>query len=259
MTEPPENAPLPWAVPTPYAGPPPEFASVVPAPLEPAHPPPAYPYYQPPPGYSSYGQPVPLEAPRPVRGYAIAAIIGATAVLANQLVEVIAGFPAGYHFSDYWTVDDNTLPVWEVSFFAAPVLLLLVYVIGAHWLWLARSNAQAMRPEENWTLGRGWAWGGWVTPVVALWFPFLIVRDTLRGTRRGLEQIAVGWFAAWLLWVSTDTWVPFLLDGDDQSIRLLGPWEAFSFVLALAAFVLWVQIVVRVTRAQTTWLEGMKT
>ena len=23
----------------------------------------------------------------------------------------------------------------------------------------------------------GWAWGGWVTPVVALWFPFQVVRD----------------------------------------------------------------------------------
>jgi hypothetical protein len=47
------------------------------------------------------------------------------------------------------------------------------------WLWAARKNAEALCRAGH-RLGRGWVIGGWVCPVVSLWFPCQILDDVWR-------------------------------------------------------------------------------
>jgi hypothetical protein len=190
-----------------------------------------------------------------VGGYATAAIVTAALVLADQLLQVVVGWPSGTQTADARDLGFQAEPNgWYVTMGVHFVLLAVAYVCGARWLWHARSNAAAMSPATRFTLDRGWAWGAWVTPVVALWFPFQVVRDTLRATSPDSEQIALGWFPLWLLWVITDYWVPVLVaDTGSNAIRLLGLWEVVSFALCALAFGRWVQVIRRVSRAQAEW------
>lgn len=234
--------------------------------MQPVSYPPQHPYpanaYQPYPTYGyalPYGYAVPVPpAPRHVRRDAKVAVVAAAFVVLAQLCQVVVGWPSGAQTADARASGQFAEPsAWLITMFVSFLALAIAYVFGALWLWHARSNAAAMSPSYRFSLPRGWAWAGWVTPVVALWFPFLVVRDTLRATRPGSEQIALGWFAAWLLWVITDYWVPIVVsDSDSTAIRLLGPWEVLNFGMCLGAFILWLQVVRRVTRIQNGWLEG---
>ena len=74
---------------------------------------------------------------------------------------------------------------WSLGLYYAGELLtslslLAGFVTGSMWLHRARRNAEVMEPSGVHRRRAGWAWGGWVTPVVALWFPFQVVRDVRR-------------------------------------------------------------------------------
>src|ERR1700741_4905922 len=89
-----------------------------------------------------------------------------------QVVEdYLAGEP-GVGVSDLVGADNLSLGVGVVyllSYVAAGVVFLV-------WLWRVRRNAENLSPDGH-RLARGWTTGGWLVPVVNLWFPFRIVED----------------------------------------------------------------------------------
>jgi hypothetical protein len=63
---------------------------------------------------------------------------------------------------------------------SSAVLLLAVMVIAAVfvmvWAYRARANAEAYTTSE-FRRSRGWAIGGWICPIVSLWFPLQVMKD----------------------------------------------------------------------------------
>ncbi|HRK45987.1 MAG TPA: DUF4328 domain-containing protein, partial [Nocardioides sp.] len=87
----------------------------------------------------------------------------------------------------------------------APAVLGLLAgaVTGAMWLHRARTNAEVLEPGSLHARRAGWAWGGWVTPVVSLWFPFEVVRDVRRALAPAAGSTAlIGCW--WALFLATE-------------------------------------------------------
>ncbi|MGN0062786.1 MAG: DUF4328 domain-containing protein [Nocardioides sp.] len=143
---------------------------------------------------------------------------------------------------------------YDVVLVAGLVALCAGWVAVASWLARARSNAEVLNPGARQEHEKEWAWVGWFVPVVALWFPYVFVRDVRRATApRGVKPLLLSWWFAFLLYVSTIQFGPFLRadpsTGPDE-VAQLGGIETFNAVLALLAGVLWVLVVRRITSEQ---------
>lgn len=82
---------------------------------------------------------------------------------------------------------------------------------GVTSLWLSRSRSLACRlaPAATHTRAAGWAWLGWVVPVVS-WCPFQVVRDISRATLRRVPELMQTWWTAFVLaWIvdEVSVWV----------------------------------------------------
>lgn len=141
------------------------------------------------------------------------------------------------------------------------VVLLGAFVVTCLWLWRARKNVELLSPTSRHARSRGWVWGGWLVPVVSLWFPFQVVRDVLRvrshhpsfGTR-------VGWW--WGLFISAT-----LVSGVESQlvpVDVIEPdvvaavpvFAVGTTVLTVLACVVWVQVVRAVAADQEELLAG---
>ena len=93
---------------------------------------------------------------------------------------------------------------WSLGVYSPPPLLALVASGGGfrHRLDVAVPRAQERRgpgARGRHTRRAGWAWGGWVTPIVALWFPFQVVRDVRRALSPMETSALIGfWWALFL-------------------------------------------------------------
>ncbi len=166
-------------VPEPYAGP------------GGAHPMPGYPY----PGAYPFttpatvapwgGQPEPgRPASRWVQGLGraaqlvlavqILAALYAITVLLHQrsLISQIVGHPGSVSLSDA-TASDNAVRGARLLAGGLDILSGVVFVV---WFYRARRNVDRWG-ARNQRHARGWAIGGWICPVVNLWFPYAIAND----------------------------------------------------------------------------------
>ncbi|WP_432502272.1 DUF4328 domain-containing protein [Kineococcus arenarius] len=139
------------------------------------------------------GGPVPLE---PVRRRGSAALVLAVVVTAGEGLSALAGFAGGAPapFSPYGLLVGLTGLAWLAAF-----------VVTCLWLVRVRRNSELVAPAHHHARSRGWAWAGWVVPVVSLWFPFQVVRDALdasasgAGARRVQRRLLALWWAGWLV------------------------------------------------------------
>lgn len=104
-------------------------------------------------------------------------------------------------------MDGLTAVVWLPSMVLAGVLAMV-------WTWRVRVNADELSPFYP-VLPRAWAWAGWITPIVSLWFPYSILRDVDKADKAALDpahalpaRAPVAWWwrfylAYWLLWQAT--------------------------------------------------------
>jgi hypothetical protein len=97
---------------------------------------------------------------------------------------------------------DWSLAVYYVATVVALLGLVAGWVTGSLWLHRARRNAEALAPEGHHARSAGWAWGGWVTPVVSLWFPFQVVRDVRRALSPLETTALIGCW--WALFLATE-------------------------------------------------------
>lgn len=65
--------------------------------------------------------------------------------------------------------------------------VVLAGVLAMVWTWRVRVNAEALSPHQH-ARARGWAWAGWITPVVALWFPYQTLRDVDSADKAVLDR-----------------------------------------------------------------------
>jgi hypothetical protein len=204
-------------------------------------------------------QPV-LPLPRRVLGYAIAATVAGILLGATQVAAVVTAWPSGAAYGHAWQRGDSAdfNASWDVVQYLYLPLALVAYLAGSLWLWHARSNVATMNPDARQARSRGWAWGAWVTPVVGFWFPYQVVRDTVRATVREMTSgVSIGvWWALWLGWLLTEPWVSWVIfDRAPSSTHLLGVAETLDAVACIGALVLWLRMIWQVCVAQESWLD----
>ena len=101
--------------------------------------------------------------------------------------------------------------VWSLGNVVYLPAVVLSGILAMVWTWRVRVNADVLAPYHH-ARARGWAWAGWITPIVSLWFPRQVLRDVdradktaLGSTRSGTEPAPVGYWwgfylGYWLIW-----------------------------------------------------------
>jgi hypothetical protein len=130
---------------------------------------------------------------------------------------------------------------------------LAALVVTSVWLLRVRRNAERMSPFHHHVRSRGWAWAGWIVPVVSWWFPFQVVRDALtasaaaRPGRLPRPPLAL-WWGTWVasqVVSNVGAWVTSGVGPAAGAVQLLG---VAVLGVALAA---WIRVVRTATALQT--------
>ena len=149
----------------------------------------------------------------------------------------------------------------DIRLLVPPVLLVIPFHIAAYlacclWLSQARANAEVLNPRARHALRKGWVWGGWICPIVLLWFPYVLVRDVARATgSTGSPTPKVGWWWAMFLVYffatnSIERSAPTTTSAWESAHTSLGPIYAFAAAVSIVAATLWVSVVGRIQQAQ---------
>lgn len=147
--------------------------------------------------------PVATQQLRSTRGLSTALLIAITTLMGADLISGIAlsGIAADSQLRTYMESDATTPPstltsaqlgVLDTLYLSGSAYLLAILAAGALvmvWTWRVRVNAEALSPLPH-VRSRGWAWAGWITPFVSLWFPFQVLRDVDRADKAVLDAAA---------------------------------------------------------------------
>jgi hypothetical protein len=139
----------------------------------------------------------PVRALRPIRPFAVAAIVGA----------VLAGVvSAAYAVAD-WLVFAGPGTEWRDPAgrwpYASAVVLALVLL--ASWLARARRNSYTLRPDLFHRYAAFFLLLGWLMPVINLLAPKSMVDDVWKGSTPAGEPYR-GWGLVWVWWLSLLAW-----------------------------------------------------
>ena len=221
-------------------------------------------YHQQPPEHpAAVYYPAPGYAPAPPKDLTAMGVVAfATATLATVFTAVTASVVGRTARTVGGNVDE---PDWsEAVYLLGTVLgtlaLLAGWISGAMWLHRARKNAEAFNPTFHHTRSAGWAWGGWVCPIVNFWFPFQVVRDTHRAvTPLGTSPVFGWWWAFWIAYVLLDRISSKVQDSamaDASNASGAQGFALFVCLILVAALAGWGLVLRRVTREQHALMYG---
>jgi len=209
---------------------------------------------------------------RPDTSRTALAITAACLVALSEVVEAVLIVPAS---DEMIRIDrdagTDVSPDWAGAYYVASlvtfILIVMAYVATCLWLWRARQNSEALAPGHRHTRARGWVWGGWVVPIVSLWFPFNVVRDIADATHgaegrgRPSRRTLALWWATWLAYVVTVQVISRLIawngDPGPSAARALVWVEMVNAILCLVALVFWVAVIRGVHRSQQLAAEAL--
>ena len=237
----------------------------------PAGPPPAYGQYGQQPGQapaygpygqaSAYGQPPAWNgyAPLPPApgGLATATIALAVAVAVLQALSWLTSFSAADTYAQAARSGVASVDVFTgydaVSLLSLPVQL-AAGIVTCVWLWRSRVFAEVLSPGRRHARSRVWVWLGWIVPVVALWFPYQVVRDVRAATVRAPGPGLGWWWAGWLLWSWASNLasqiVSFPSSAAAGTFLSLPVVSTFATVAVVLALVFWVRTVREISAGQ---------
>ncbi|TLF98293.1 DUF4328 domain-containing protein [Nocardia cyriacigeorgica] len=115
-------------------------------------------------------------------GLWVIALMAVTVVLG--LVSAFADWVTLADFERSWAEQEPASQEWSSNSWLAGLGLLMqsaAAVVFIVWLWRARRNAEALCGARH-RLAAGWVIGGWICPVVNVWFPHVIVADVVRAS-----------------------------------------------------------------------------
>ncbi len=96
---------------------------------------------------------------------------------------------------------DWSVGVYYLGTMLTFVALVAAWITGSWWLFQARKNAEVLAPGRHHSRKSGWAWGGWIVPIVSFWFPFQVVRDVHKAVTPRSVTPVIGWW--WALFLAT--------------------------------------------------------
>lgn len=157
----------------------------------------------------------------------------------STLITLVDGGDAGFGVLNAY---DALVYPWTLS-------LLGAFVATGIWLHRAHVAAKRLRPKHQ-ARSAGWAWGGWITPVVSLWFPFQVVRDaSLDPVRTDRSALRGWWWGLWLASLFTSQLATYIVGTSvtREQMSLIGAAETANALLTVAALVLWLRVVSTLT------------
>jgi heme/copper-type cytochrome/quinol oxidase subunit 2 len=160
--------------------------------------------------YAAAGQKPPGQAKDLTALGVLAFVSAAMATLCTCVAAVVLGRAARLRARDGLDAFDWSLAVYYMATVLTLLALVAGFVTGSLWLHRARKNAEMLEPGGRHARGPGWAWGGWVTPVVALWFPFQVVRDVRRALSPLQSAALIGFW--WTLFLASEVGMRASLD-----------------------------------------------
>ncbi|QUQ71902.1 DUF4328 domain-containing protein [Kutzneria sp. CA-103260] len=188
------------------------------------------------------GVPMPAEyryygytQPKPPGGLAIAAALLIGLVAVTDVLSAAANLTGQF---------GQELRMVSIGFLATIVAAVLFIT----WLWRVRSNVDAVVGPQTQRLGKGWAIGAWICPIVSYWFPYQYVIDVWRASSPDRAAAGNGLVLFW--------WLTFLLSNQLSLLLRLAstrtPWLGLvGDALQLAAAVLAILVIRRITAWQT--------
>jgi Domain of unknown function (DUF4328) len=141
-------------------------------------------------------------------------------------------------------------------------IFVAAWIVTSLWLSRARTNAEVLNPRCNHKRSAGWAWFGWLVPVVSFWFPYQYVRDVRLATvaeERKPSTLVAWWWAMWLASQYIGLiggWVVMRAVPVEDQFSLIAPIEGVTAVLSAAALVFWLRIIRQVTEDQDAVAQG---
>ncbi|NEA99792.1 DUF4328 domain-containing protein [Streptomyces sp. SID13726] len=190
-------------------------------------------------------------------GRAAAALLGLAAAVdvfalgADYFMYDVTGDPADYA-SDRGDLAHTLLSVAGGAQGFALIVCGVVYLV---WFWRVRVNSEVFNPVGH-RMRRGWTLGGWVVPIVNLWYPRRIMVDiwdaSSAGNRPEGRALLNAWWALWLVSTAAGQVLYNAYDDADTSAEI---HDAMSQVmiadtLDLLAALVAAALVLRVTRMQ---------
>lgn len=163
---------------------------------------------------------------------------------------------------------DQITVVTAVIGIALLVAAALVFLL---WLWRARLNSELLCRAQH-VRSRGWVWGAWICPVVNLWFPFQIVRDTWKASHPDAAPEGYNMHLMPFTKVLGWWWVFFLLDSivdysimvtesgevSAESLGTIANAEAFSTLVSAVAAILITRLILQISRWLETRMSGQQ-
>jgi hypothetical protein len=113
---------------------------------------------------------------------------------------------------------------------AANIAILGLSILFVIWFRRARINAE--RHGYPLRRARGWAFWGWIVPIVDLWFPFQIMGDIWRAGLPAWQRRKTAWLPA--LW-----WTSWLISGLSFGSQAKSDYLVPHLAASTPAFVLW--------------------
>lgn len=203
--------------------------------------------------------PAPAYAANPPKDLTVQAVLAfGTAALAtvfNLVSATVAGQAVRHLDADEL---DWTVAAYTIGSLLGALAMVAGWITGSLWLFQARKNAELINPNAWFVRSPGWAWGGWICPIVQLWFPFQIVRDTHRAVARYFSSALIGWWWGFFLVMTVGSRIAGRL-GDDATAAdasaVQGVEMFFALVMA-ATLVLWGLVLRQITREQHDTIYG---
>jgi len=204
-------------------------------------------------------EPVALQPYRRPSVSGVLSIVGIAATLLAQLILAVLAVPSFDKVADEIALGSERGLVWtayDTAGLLAFVVMVAAGIASCVWLWAARCNAEALRPQARHARARGWVWGSWICPVVSLWFPYQCVRDVTRATAPDGRARVGWWWAAYLVFSLLVASAQSVADSGStiQEVHDLGiTMAALHGVIVLIGLVaggLWILNLVRVDRDQ---------
>lgn len=207
-----------------------------------------------------YGQPVPPPSswvrPQSLKGLGVASAILAAVYAVLAIGAAIASWPAREKWleeASFGREPYDATTAWDIVMVVSLLVLLAIYIVTCLWMYRARTNSELLSPTIRHSLPRGWVWGGWVCPVVNLWFPVQMMQNILRAATPGRSHagLLTCWWTAWIV-AGIAAMVQLSFTPTEGINELTDSHRAASVVaavLASIACVLWIAVIRRVTTA----------
>ncbi|MGH8859771.1 MAG: DUF4328 domain-containing protein, partial [Jatrophihabitantaceae bacterium] len=154
--------------------------------------------------------------------------------------------------ADAAAADDRASTAGNVSL----VVTIAAGIAFTLWFWQVRHQAGRYDPRRQ-RRSQGWAFWGWIVPVVSLWFPYQIASDAVQSTpgdHAGTMRIVRVWWAFWVLSLVINR-VPGLLD--PKTLNAFKSQTSIEIAAAAAEIIAGALAIVAVARIART-LDGYR-